>query len=574
MKNKFRIVALLLVACMAFMFAGCDLFSKNSSAYYNQIVISVNYGDGSKIEINRRDFLTAYNNYGQNLISQYGYTEEKAQEATVDALVNRKILLKEAKKVAKTAEGSSVELTDLDKKDLRYQTYESLLSNARDYEDDIRDSWGETKEEEMKKDTSSDTTVYTPYEKKARPVYDKETKQYRIELIKDDTTKRPSKIFNSLDEIYTAFVNETKNNSEDKYAREEYRRYVASLQASQKVLQTNYTEEELVKNEIKRIYENLEDNEYITKYQDYKQENGGYSTITVAQVLDKYKSMISVSKFKYENDLDSFNSDMLEKRENVNYFVNDDYFYVAHILIKFSDEQQAEYDSLENLSNKGQGDIISAEQYEQQKSALYSNIKASVRDAETGEITATDTVLAKDVLKEVQVALSNATTKETKDEAFRKLMYKYNEDGGIMNATYPYVIGENDSKMVENFTDASRELNDAGTYGAISGLVESEYGLHIIYYMGKCENPYTIPVDNKIDLRDTYIKDEGTAQEQPYSDVLMLDEYKLNNLNNKTLFDLIFEGLSNDNYSQFESMNLNTMKETYQIQVTVVKNLI
>ena len=574
MKNKFKIVALLLVACMAFMFAGCDLFSKNSAAYYNQIVINVNYGDGSKIEINRRDFLTAYNNYGKNLISQYNYTEEKAQQATVDALVNRKILLKEAKDTAKTPVGDAIELTDLDKKDLRYQTYESLLSNARDYEDDIRAAWNEPKEDEMKKDTSGETTVYTPYEKKARPVYDKETGKYRIELIKDDETKNPSKIFNNLNEIYTAFVNETKNNTEDKYAREEYRRYVASLQASQKVLKTEYTEEELVKNEIKRIYENLEDNEYITKYQDYKQENGGYSTITVAQVLDKYKSMISISKFKYENDLDSFNSDMLEKRENVNYFVNDDYFYVAHILIKFSDEQQKEYNSLENLSNKGQGDVISAEQYEKQKAALYSNIKASVRDAETGEITATDTILAKDVLKEVQVALSNATTKEAKDEAFKKLMYKYNEDGGIMNATYPYVIGENDSKMVENFTKASRKLNDNGEYGAISGLVESEYGLHIVYYMGKCENPYTIPVDNTINFRDTYIKDEGTSTEQVYSDVLMLDEVKLNNLNNKTLFDLIYEGLANDNYSQFESMNLNTMKENYQIEVKVVKNLI
>ena len=180
----------------------------------------------------------------------------------------------------------------------------------------------------------------------------------------------------------------------------------------------------------------------------------------------------------------------------------------------------------------------------------------------------------KNVLKEVQVALSNATTKEAKDEAFKKLMYKYNEDGGIMNATYPYVIGENDSKMVENFTKASRKLNDNGEYGAISGLVESEYGLHIVYYMGKCENPYTIPVDNTINFRDTYIKDEGTSTEQVYSDVLMLDEVKLNNLNNKTLFDLIYEGLANDNYSQFESMNLNTMKENYQIEVKVVKNLI
>ena len=86
------------------------------------------------------------------------------------------------------------------------------------------------------------------------------------------------------------------------------------------------------------------------------------------------------------------------------------------------------------------------------------------------------TVKANDVLKEVQVALANANTNEQKDLAFKELMYKYNEDGGIMNAAYPYVLGVANSKMVESFTDASRELNTAGVYGGVSGLVESEYG--------------------------------------------------------------------------------------------------
>lgn len=574
MKKSFKIVALIMVACMAFMFAGCDLFSKNNSLYYNQVVVTVNYGDGSKIEINRKDFITAYNNYGQNLISQYGYDEEKAKDATVDALVNRKILLKEAKRLSETAESSSIALTELEKKNLRYQTYESLLSNAKEYEEDIRDAWDMPKEDSMGKDTSSETTVYTPFEKQARPEYDAETKTYRIKLLEDTSTQNPSKIFANLTEIYNAFIAETKNNTADAFAREEYRRYVASLQESQRILGTNYTEKELVENEIKRIYDNLEDNEYITKYQEFKQENRGYSTITVEQVLDKYKSMISTSKFKYENDLETFNTDMLENRANVNYVVNDNYFYVAHILIKFSDEQQAEYDSLNDLSNNGQGDIISAEQYEIRKNALYSNLKANIRDAETGEITETDKILAKDVLKEVQVALSNATTNEAKDEAFRKLMYKYNEDGGIMNATYPYVIGTNDSKMVETFTEVSRELNESGVYGAVSGLVESEYGLHIVYYMGKCENPYTIPENNKITFRATYVENEGATNEKVSSDVLKLDETKLNNLNNKTLFDLIFEQLSNDNYSQFENMNLETMKNQYEIEIIVSPNLI
>ena len=55
-----------------------------------------------------------------------------------------------------------------------------------------------------------------------------------------------------------------------------------------------------------------------------------------------------------------------------------------------------------------------------------------MRDLETGETVQEDAVSAQDVLKEVQIALANATTDEQKDEAFRKLMYKYNEDGGIM----------------------------------------------------------------------------------------------------------------------------------------------
>ena len=81
---------------MGFMFAGCDLFTTNNAAYYNQNVITISYGSGETITISRKEFLTAYNNYGQNLISSYGYDEQKAQEATVDALINRKILLQEA----------------------------------------------------------------------------------------------------------------------------------------------------------------------------------------------------------------------------------------------------------------------------------------------------------------------------------------------------------------------------------------------------------------------------------------------------------------------------------------------
>lgn len=563
---------------MSFMFAGCDLFARNNVAYYNQIVITASYDDGSKIEINRKDFLTAYYNYGSNLINSYGYTEEKAKEATVDALINRKILLKEAKTLASTEAGASIELTNAEKKELLYQTYSSLISNTREYESEVRDVLNMPVPDTMKQETTTTAVKYEEYEKKARPVYvadeSGESGEYRILLLDDETTPKRDIEFANQDAIYEAFVAETKNNQSDVIAREEYRRYLASLQSSQKLLGTNYNEEQLIKEEIKRIYNNLEENEYITKYQEYKQDNQGYSYITVSQVLEKYKSMISTAKFTYDNDLSAYNEDILSDVSKVDYFVNDDYFYVAHILIKFDDEQSARYKALETLSNNGQGYIISAQNYKKQKAELYAGLKANVRDLETGEVVENRCVAVDKVLQEVQVALKNATTKEQKDKAFRELMYKYNEDDGIMNASYPYVVGESESKMVESFTDASRELNTAGTYGAISGLVESEYGVHIIYYMGKCTNAFEFGQDGSIELKANYTIDNGNGVEVPTSDILKLDETYLNNLNNKTLFDLVYEELATDNYSQFENMDLSTLKSKYSIEITKVDKLI
>ena len=568
MKKPIKIVAFLLIACMSFMFAGCDLFTLNGSAYYNQPVITATYGDNGKIEVSRKDYLTAFNNYGASLMSSYGYTEEQAKEATVDALINRKILLKEAMRVAQTPEGESVKLTGEEVNELYYQTYSALISNAREYESDIRKDWDMPAEDSMAEESTTASVVYEAYEKQARPVYDSESGTYKIKLLETDSTPNRNISFENYDEIYNAFLAETKNNSSDAFAREEYRRYLASLQSSQKILGTKYNEEELIREEIDRIYKNLEENEYLTKYQEYKQDNNGYSYITVSQVLEKYKAMISASKFVYENDLSAYGEAVLGDLSKVNYFVDDNYFYVAHILIKFDDAQQKAYNALATQSNNGQGYVVSAEYYEQQKSAIYSQIKANVRDGETGEVTSERAVLASDVLKEVQVALANATTQEQKDIAFRNLMYKYNEDDGIMNAAYPYVIGTENSKMVESFTDASRELNESGVYGNVSGLVESEYGVHIIYYMGQCSNPFEFASDGTLELRADYTIDNGNGEVKT-SDVLKLDETYLNNLNNKTLFDLIYEGLVSDNYSQYEKLNLNSLKEQYDINVIV-----
>ena len=107
--------------------------------------------------------------------------------------------------------------------------------------------------------------------------------------------------------------------------------------------------------------------------------------------------------------------------------------------------------------------------------------------------------------------------------------------------------------MVESFTEDARKLNEQGVFGSISTkLVASEYGVHILFYGGKVENLFTVSNVSTFNLTD--------------SDIEVLTNAKLSALNNKTVFDKVFELLSDDNYSIFENMNLNVLKKDLKIE--------
>ena len=239
---------------------------------------------------------------------------------------------------------------------------------------------------------------------------------------------------------------------------------------------------------------------------------------------------------------------MLSSFKDVNYVVDDNYFFVSHILMKYNEEQQAEYDNLKSEYDKG---YISKGVYNERLTTLVAEIEATVRDSE-GKIIEDQNVSASKVLSDLKLELASKSTNEEKTEVFRDYMYKYNEDPGTQNAEYAYVIGKETSKMVESFTDASRELNNAGQFGAVSELVPSEYGVHIVFYAGQVKNLFTINDVSTFSLSE--------------QDILKLTDAKLNVLNNKTVFDKVFELLSDDNYSIFENMNLNVLKSNLKIE--------
>ena len=110
--------------------------------------------------------------------------------------------------------------------------------------------------------------------------------------------------------------------------------------------------------------------------------------------------------------------------------------------------------------------------------------------------------------------------------------------------------------MVESFTEASRKLDEDGIYGAISGFVPSEHGVHIIYYAGKVKNAF-----NFANADDVKFVEE---------DIKTLSQTLLNPMHNKTLFDKVYESISISESSVNQASYINILKQN--LKITKYKN--
>ena len=538
MKRKITGIFLCLLMSLAFLLTGCDLFPKNYEAYLNKSVCTITYADETKEEITTEAFINAYNSYGSSLVQQ-GTSYEDAAEQTVDILINRYVLLNYAK--------TKITLTDEDYRSIYDEVYSSLVSNLDSYEEEVRDDWSMEAPSSPEDEEEDDVVVYTPYEPTAKVVF--ENGEYKIMLL--DTDDEPTTNFSSIEQIiqeFNSYANPNDGTNNSKIKKEAYRRLISTLKKNEEGLKLSTDSASVLKRYVEKLTKSVEENYYITNLEEYYKTEDGYSTITVRQVLNKYKTLMLQSKFKYESNNETYDTAMLESFKDVYYVVDDNYFFVSHILMEFSDEQKNEYDNLQSEYEKG---YISQGVYQQRLVELVAQIKAQVRD-DNGNIIENTNVKASDVLTSLQKELASANTDEKKAEIFNKYMYKYSQDPGTLNAEYMYVIGNETSQMVESFTDASRELNEEGVFGNISGLVASEYGVHIVFYGGKVENLFTIDDMNTFELKD--------------EDIEKLTNTKLSALNNKTVFDKVFELLSDDSYSVFENMNLNVLKKDLTIE--------
>lgn len=568
MKKKFTgILMSFCLLCMGLL-AGCSLVETNYDRYYNQVVAAIEDKEsGKRAEITMSDLILGYQSYGYTYEQYYDYTREEAIKETLLLLENREITILTAEKEF----GVSQDGTGLSTKEKSYlyeQVIESLDSNLQSYYDDIV---GADEEEE------GDDITFEAYEKNAKViettnskgeiVYAIERVNVEEELLGDFTVTTPRDFNNSEDRalILENFIDYVENSNDD-YKRA-YRNYFSDLRASEYGQNLSTDATSVFKREIERLYQVAYENYLLEKYS-YSNMNLEGSTVTPSQIVDLYASKVRQSYTQYQLEGDSnYDANVQDNVNDVYYFKtgreDTKFFTVANVLFMFTEEQQEEYNDI--IAKMGTDDGGKYQiQYQEELDKLYSEITPVLRvyNEETGvykEVEDTDGLTVEDVYNNMVLSLASAKKESVNDvgDAINSFIYTYGEDTGMFNADANYVIGIDSegnavSNFVESFNEAAIKLykNGHAEIGDISGLVRSEYGIHVLIYTGACENLFN-EVTSSFSLNENAIS--------------TLYSTRVNVLVDKTYFDVLYDEIYNDIYSYFESTNLDVIRQNYNI---------
>ena len=159
---------LLLVAVFALsvVLSGCNLFTMDKNAYYNQVVASVTIpeedGKSTTLTINKEELMQAHNRYYQTL-SQNGYSGQALIDYLVDLLIDQKIVINE---VTKLIEDNKITITNNDKNEIWTSTYENMEGLLKDYETGVLEDW-DLPEPSAPNAEDSTQSAFTPFQKSA-----------------------------------------------------------------------------------------------------------------------------------------------------------------------------------------------------------------------------------------------------------------------------------------------------------------------------------------------------------------------------------------------------------------------
>lgn len=540
--KKFITYIFSLLFCVT-MFAGCSLIQLNPTKYYSQTVAQIVYDKNNKVNFTMKDLLEAYDNYGYQLQQNNStLSSEDALKQTAELMVQRYMLVKEIK-------NQIGELTQGEKNVLMRETYEHINTTLASLEDEIRVEWDRVVNEDDKDEDSSTEegpTEYQEYKPTVERVYYEEevngVTKYKSKLVRVEEEKEPE------DESDPGkFV---QNITDADVSAEAWKRYMKTLQKNNEKLGIKLSDEKAFEEEINRIYGVLEENKYISKYQEHLTKN---LEIDSKSVVESYKQKYKRDYELYSNNESAYHTAMANDASTVYYHPNsgNEYVYVTHVLLGFSDETLAKIKNLEKLY---QSNSIEKSVYEEKLKQLQ-NIETTMIDYydEKGNKKQISAQLAYEEIYNNVSKYDKDVNFELRAKEFNKYIYKYNTDQGILNRDFAYVVNLDtnvEDQMVKEFADEARRLQKKEGVGAMSEPILTEYGYHIILNLGPVTNVVEYNNIDNLTWEALYnVKTQPSSEKTLFHveyDALNSDETKVN---------AILTSLVNDLAAQVEVVN-------------------
>ena len=571
-KKKYAILLLVLLSCVTIL-TGCNLFSTN-----NYVALSSIVATSGNISVTREDLLNAYYSSGYYYNYVYGYTQEEAIRMTIDDLIDQRYLLDYIDSNEKYA------LNNDNYNKAIYDTYSYMNSRLQTVVNEVRSEFGLTVEE-VATDEETEEPEFAPqerYQTKFDYVNGKVIYENYTSSDEDDEETEFYGNFLSVDSAkqYTIdnyIVTNHIKGSSSHFKSLVQDRFMTTLKQEQAGYgYKDLSDSAVLKREIETIFDGNIDSQKIARFQYIVQrENGfvfdeGENNYVITQdllqdIVDEYKTIYASNMAEYRSSSQQNRSSYFtnvadsSKRANYVYYGNPDeetLITCTHILIKLSDEQLSQIEDLE--ANK----LYYGEKLERAKSAItsWANTFAYERSLTTGEVIDEVGLSVETLFDNVKNDVNRQSSLEDKINQFNDYLYRYNVDTGIINAKYDYVVGTNNSAMVDSFTNLVRDLydNGNGTVGSIGYCYEENdnySGYHIVMYTGTLQNLYSSLSDlQSLTIQNVY---------------QVLSSEKTSLSYNQTMFELMFDTVVQDNYEEYATSIVETQKSGASINYNV-----
>jgi len=519
-----RIICMFVCAIMAFAFVtGCALVEQDVDYYNNTVVATV----GADIRVTKGQLIAAFNSYGYQYVSQYGMKIDEAYAKVLEDLIDREIFVElsiqsfsghlSASDIAAARGKKGVDslfykaLYENEKAEARKQAFDAIEQYYKQLQDKVR----EERSLVFAKNGGEDPNQKKPVAamdtfKEFQPLVTREAENTAFYMSSSASEGKellvgivPAVWSPDIDKNDDGIVRDVKTVALDRLVRflqnneNGMRVGVAEAGLVEKCAQLSDKQRAVIGRELGRMIEDSAksilarrfqeifdlginapidrsnyagDRDYLAAVEQAIRDAGQASRAGElnVQAREHFRTQVLSAYNRYQKGMDTadtLTSKVLDGLDGIYWLpteVAENNFTVSHILIQYTDEQKAEIDRIKSEFSLGG---LDEKQYRDALDGVKSRLATFARDAD-GVAQGENPVPATQILAEVANAISGTAAERA--NTFRDFIYKYNQDPGMMNAEYEYVLGvkknagENtftpNSKMVEEFTRASLEL--------------------------------------------------------------------------------------------------------------------